>query len=130
MLMQEENRISYDIRGCAFKVHKELGPGLFESVYELALPYELRQLGYNVKDHVMIPVVHASIKMDKGFKSDILVNDKVIIEVKSVEDLKNLYHKHLLKYIRLSKLKLGLLINFNTSFLKDKESIVRMISEY
>ena len=78
----------------------------------------------------MIPVVYASIKMDKGFKSDILVNDKVIIEVKSVEDLKNLYYKQLLNYIRLSKLKLGLLINFNTSFLKDKESIVRMISEF
>ena len=128
--MQEENRISYDIRGCAFKVHKELGPGLFESVYELALSYELRQLGYDVKNQVMIPVVYASIKMDKGFKSDILVNDKVIIEVKSVEDLKNLYYKQLLNYIRLSKLKLGLLINFNTSFLKDKESIVRMISEF
>ena len=128
--MQEENRISYDIRGCAFKVHKELGPGLFESVYELALSYELRQLGYNVKKQVMIPVVYASIKMDKGFKSDILVNDKVIIEVKSVEDLKNLYYKQLLNYIRLSKVKLGLLINFNTSFLKDKESIVRMINEF
>jgi len=128
--MLEENRISYDIRGCAFKVHKELGPGLFESVYEMALSYELRQLGYDVKNQVMIPVVYASIKMDKGFKSDILVNEKVIIEVKSVEDLKNLYYKQLLNYIRLSKLKLGLLINFNTSFLKDKESIVRMINEF
>ena len=78
----------------------------------------------------MIPVVYASIKMDKGFKSDILVNDKVIIEVKSVEDLKNLYYKQLLNYIRLSKVKLGLLVNFNTSFLKDKESIVRMINEF
>ena len=68
--------------------------------------------------------------MDKGFKSDILVNDKVIIEVKSVEDLKNLYYKQLLNYIRLSKVKLGLLVNFNTSFLKDKESIVRMINEF
>lgn len=128
--MQEENKISYDIRGCAFKVHKELGPGLFESVYELALSYELRLLGYDVKNQITIPVTYAEIKLDKGFKSDILVNDLVIVEVKSVENLKSLYYKQLLNYIRLSKLKLGLLINFNTSFLKDKESIVRMINEF
>ena len=128
--MQEENKISYDIRGCAFKVHKTLGPGLFESVYEMALSFELRQLGYDVKNQYLIPVVYENIVMDKGFRADILVNDLVIIEVKSVENLTNLYYKQLLNYIKLSNIKLGLLINFNTTFLKEKESIVRMINEY
>lgn len=128
--MQEENKISYDIRGCAFKVHKTLGPGLFESVYEMALSYELRQLGYDVKNQNLIPVVYENIVMDKGFRADILVNDLVIIEVKSVENLTNLYYKQLLNYIKLSNIKLGLLINFNATFLKEKESIVRMINEY
>jgi len=130
MQMQEENKISYDIRGCAFKVHKTLGPGLFESVYEMALSFELRQLGYDVKNQNLIPVVYENIVMDKGFRSDILVNDLVIVEVKSVENLTNLYFKQLLNYIKLSNIKLGLLINFNTTFLKEKESIVRMINEY
>ncbi len=128
--MQEENKISYDIRGCAFKVHKTLGPGLFESVYEMALSFELRQLGYDVKNQNLIPVVYENIVMDKGFRADIVVNDLVIIEVKSVENLTNLYYKQLLNYIKLSNIKLGLLINFNATFLKEKESIVRMINEY
>ncbi len=128
-MMQEENKISYDIRGCAYKVHKTLGPGLFESVYEMALTYELRKSGYEVKTQVTIPVIYDEIKLDKGFRYDILVNDLVMVEVKSVEDLKNLYYKQLLNYIRLSNIKLGLLINFNTTFLKDKESIVRIINE-
>lgn len=128
-MMQEENKISYDIRGCAYKVHKTLGPGLFESVYEMALTYELRKSGYEVKNQVTIPVIYDEIKLDKGFRYDILVNDLVMVEVKSVEDLKNLYYKQLLNYIRLSNIKLGLLINFNTTFLKDKESIVRIINE-
>lgn len=127
--MQEENKISYDIRGCAFKVHKTLGPGLFESVYELALSFELRQLGYDVKNQILISVVYENLVMDKGFRADILVNDLVIIEVKSVENLTNLYYKQLLNYIKLSNIKLGLLINFNTTFLKEKESIVRMIND-
>ena len=128
--MQEENKISYDIRGCAFKVHKALSPGLFESVYEMALSFELRQLGYDVKNQNLIPVVYENIVMDKGFRCDILVNDLVIIEVKSVENLTKLYYKQLLNYIKLSNIKLGLLINFNTTYLKEKESIVRMINEY
>ncbi len=128
--MQEENKISYDIRGCAFKVHNTLGPGLFESVYEMALSFELRQLGYDVKNQNLIPVVYGNIIMDKGFRSDIFVNDLVIVKVKSAENLINLYYKQLLNYIKLSNIKQGLLINFITTYLKDKESIVRMINEY
>lgn len=115
----EENDISYDIRGAAFKVHTELGPGLLESVYETALSYELVQKGYNVKNQLGVPMVYASIKMDVGFRLDILVNDLVIVEIKSVDVLSDVHHKQLLTYLKLSGKKLGLLINFNSSSLKD-----------
>ncbi|HRG00791.1 MAG: GxxExxY protein [Bacteroidia bacterium] len=119
-----ENDISYDIRGAAFKVHTELGPGLLESVYETALTYELKQKGYEVKNQIGVPMIYADIKMDVGFRLDILVNDLVIVEVKSVESLTDVHHKQLLTYLKLSNKKLGLLINFNSSSLK--ESIVRI----
>ncbi len=121
-----ENDISYDIRGAAFKVHTELGPGLLESVYETALTYELIQKGYNVKNQLGVPMIYANIKMDVGFRLDILVNDLVIVEVKSVETLTDVHHKQLLTYLKLSNKKLGLLINFNSSPLKD--SIVRIVN--
>lgn len=119
-----ENDISYDIRGAAFKVHTELGPGLLESVYETALTYELKQKGYEVKNQIGVPMIYADIKMDVGFRLDILVNDLVIVEVKSVESLTDVHHKQLLTYLKLSNKKLGILINFNSSSLK--ESIVRI----
>lgn len=122
----EENDISYDIRGAAFKVHTELGPGLLESVYETALSYELVQKGYNVKNQLGVPMVYASIKMDVGFRLDILVNDLVIVEIKSVDVLSDVHHKQLLTYLKLSGKKLGLLINFNSSSLKD--SIIRIVN--
>jgi len=121
-----ENDISYDIRGAAFKVHTELGPGLLESVYETAISYELRQKRYDVKNQVGAPMVYADIKMDVGFRLDILVNNLVIVEIKSVEALSDIHHKQLLTYLKLSNKKLGLLINFNSSSLKD--SIVRIVN--
>lgn len=121
-----ENDISYDIRGAAFKVHTTLGPGLLESVYETALTYELKQKGYDVKTQLGVPMMYADIKMDVGFRLDILVNDLVIIEVKSVETLTDVHHKQLLTYLKLSNKKLGLLINFNSGSLKD--SIVRIVN--
>jgi GxxExxY protein len=120
----KENDISYDIRGAAFKVHQELGPGLLESVYEKALSYELQQMGYDVKNQLGIPMTYKEISFDIGFRLDILVNDSVIIELKSVEALSDVHHKQLLTYLKLSNKKLGLLINFNSSSLKD--SIVRI----
>ena len=122
----KENDISYDIRGAAFKVHTELGPGLLESVYETALSYELKQNGYDVKNQIGVPMVYADIKMDVGFRLDILVNNLVIVEIKSVETLTDIHHKQLLTYLKLSDKKLGLLINFNSSSLKD--SIVRIVN--
>jgi GxxExxY protein len=121
-----ENDISFEIRGAAFKVHTALGPGLLESVYETALSYELSQMGYDVKNQVGVPMVYADIKMDVGFRLDILVNNLVIVEIKSVETLTDIHHKQLLTYLKLSGKKLGLLINFNCSSLKD--SIVRIVN--
>lgn len=121
-----ENELSYKIRGAAFKVHSALGAGLLESVYEMALAYELKLLGLDVQTQVGIPMVYADIKFDAGFRLDILVNNLVIIEIKSVEALNDIHHKQLLTYLKLSGKKLGLLINFNTISLKD--SIVRIVN--
>jgi len=121
-----ENEISYAIRGAAFKVHTELGPGLLESVYETALAYEIRREGLEVKTQVGIPVMYDEIKMEQGFRMDLLVNSKVIVEIKSVEVLLDVHHKQLLTYLKLSKRKLGLLINFNSSSLRN--SITRIVN--
>ena len=121
-----ENELSYLIRGAAFRVHTKLGPGLLESVYETALAHELRKEGLNVVTQVGVPVVYDQIKMEQGFRIDLLINDKVIVEIKSVETLLDVHHKQLLTYLRLSGKKLGLLINFNVSSLK--ESITRIVN--
>lgn len=123
----EENDISYGIRGAAFKVHGELGPGLLESVYETALVYELKKQGYDVKVQVGIPMIYEEIKMDIGFRLDLLVNDKVIVEIKSVETLMDVHHKQVLTYLKLTGVKLGLLINFNSYPLK--ENIIRIVNK-
>ncbi len=122
----KENDISYDIRGAAFKIHNELGPGLLESVYETALSYELEQMGYKVRRQVGIPMSYKEINFDVGFRLDIIVNELVIIEVKSVECLLDVHHKQLLTYLKLTDKKLGLLINFNSSTLKN--SITRIVN--
>ncbi len=109
-----ENDISFKIRGAIFKVYRNLGPGLLESVYEAVLAYELKQLGLQVKTQVPLPVLDENIHLDIGFRVDILVNDSVIIEIKSIEALHEVHHKQVLTYLRLSDRKLGLLVNFNT----------------
>jgi GxxExxY protein len=121
-----ENDISYDIRGAAFKVHSILGPGLLESVYEFALAHELSKMGYDVWTQVGLPVVYDGIKLELGYRIDLLVNDLIVVEIKSVDALADVHHKQLLTYLKLSGKKLGLLINFNVSSLK--ESIVRIVN--
>jgi GxxExxY protein len=121
-----ENDLSYLIRGAAFKVHTALGPGLLESVYEVALSHELKTIGLEVKNQVGIPFVYAEIRFDIGFRLDIIVNDKVIIEIKSVETLQDVHHKQLLTYLKLTNKKLGLLINFNIASLK--YGIIRIVN--
>jgi GxxExxY protein len=115
----DENEISYGIRGAAFKVHNSLGPGLLESVYEAALEYELKKAGYNVRTQVGIPVIYDSRELGLGFKLDIIVNETVIIEIKSVDAIAAVHYKQLMTYLKLSKKKLGILINFNSSSLTD-----------
>ena len=109
-----ENDISYIIRGAIFKVYHALGPGLLESVYELALAHELIQSGCDVKVQQPVAIWYEGAKLEGGFRMDILVNDLVVIEIKSVENLAEVHHKQLLTYLRLANKKLGLLVNFNS----------------
>ncbi len=124
----ELNDLSYQIRGAIYKVHSTLGPGLFESVYEAALIYELKQLNLAVESQVGIPVMYNGIQLELGFRLDILIENTVIIEVKSVESLLDVHKKQLLTYLKLSGKKLGILVNFNVSTLINKESLIRIIN--
>ncbi|MES2132241.1 MAG: GxxExxY protein [Bacteroidota bacterium] len=121
-----ENNISYIIRGCVFDVYNELGPGLLESVYESALAYELREKGLNIKTQVALPVVYKETQLELGFRIDILVEDKVIIELKSIETILDVHHKQVLTYLKLTNIKLGLLINFNSDDIS--KSIYRKVN--
>ena len=113
-----ENQISYSIRGAAFKIYNDLGPGLLESVYESVLQHLLTSEGHKVQAQVPLPVVYHDVKLDIGFRLDLLVDEKVIIEIKSVETLLPVHHKQLLTYLKLTNKKLGILINFNEDPLK------------
>jgi len=122
-----ENDISFLIRKCIFKVYNSLGPGLLESVYEAAMLYELQKEGLKTKQQMPIPVVYEGIYLDKGFRLDILVEDKVIIEIKSVDFINGVHHKQLITYLRLADIKLGLLVNFNAGNIND--SIFRKVNK-
>ena len=121
-----ENDISYKIRGAIFNVYNKLGPGLLESAYEAALAYELNKDGLRVEKQVALPMVYDETKVDIGYRLDILVERKVIIEIKSVEILLDVHHKQLITYLKLSGLKLGLLVNFNTADIS--KSIIRKVN--
>lgn len=108
------------------ELHKTLGPGLLESVYETALAHDLIELGLDVKRQTSLPFVYKDIKMDAGFRIDLLVNDKVIVEIKSVDVLAPVHFAQTLTYLKLSNLKLALLINFNVKTLK--EGIHRIVN--
>ena len=114
-----ENELSNKIIGTAIELHRILGPGLLESAYENALSYDLKEIGIEVKQQVPMPFVYKEIKLDVGYRLDLLVENKVIVEIKSVEVLAPVHYAQLLTYLKLSNLKLGLLINFNTKLLKD-----------
>ena len=114
-----ENELSYKVIGTALELHKNLGPGLLESSYENALAYDLKQTGLKVKQQVPMPFIYKDIKMDIGYRLDLIVQNKVIIEIKSLENLAPVHYAQLLTYLKLSHLKLGLLINFNTKILKN-----------
>jgi GxxExxY protein len=123
-----ENEISKKIIGAAIEVHKQLGPGLLESSYEVCLVHELEEQGLQVQTQVALPVVYKEVKLNAGYRIDILVENKVIIEIKSVDALADIHTAQLLTYLKLKELKLGLLINFNS--VKVVDGIKRIINGY
>lgn len=125
-----ENGIGKIIVNCAFKVHKELGPGLLESTYEECLKYELIKAGLKVEQQKALPVVYKDVKLECGYRIDLLVQDKVIIENKSVEALNDIHLAQILTYLKLSDCRLGFLINFNVKLIKKGiKRVVNNLSE-
>ncbi len=121
-----ENALSKEIVDAAFRIHTTLGPGLLESVYETVLAYELGRRGLRAERQRSIPVVYESVLIDTGFRADLIVEGKVIVEIKSVESVLNVHKKQLLTYLRLADKRLGLLINFNVALIKD--GILRIVN--
>ncbi len=114
-----ENEIGTVILDCAFKVHSALGPGLLESTYEACLVYELKKAGLKAEPQKVLPVIYDDVKLDTGYRIDILVNDKVIVENKSVKVLEDIHMAQIITYLKLSDSKLGYLINWNVTRLKN-----------
>jgi GxxExxY protein len=114
-----ENELSKIVFDCALKVHQSLGPGLLESAYEECLFYELKKQGLNVEKQKPLPLIYEEVKLDIGYRIDFIVNNKLIIEIKSVEALNDVHFAQLLTYLKLTNCKLGLLINFNVTLIKN-----------
>jgi len=114
-----ENEIGAIVVDCAVKLHQELGPGLLESVYEVVLAKRLEQRGLSIQRQVAIPIEIDGEHFDEGFRADIVVNGKVILELKSVEQLSKAHMKQVLTYLKLSDMRLGFLLNFGAAFMKD-----------
>lgn len=123
-----DNEITYKIRGAIYKVYNAFGPGLLESVYEAALCHQLRKEGLTVENQVKLDVVYDNVVLPVDFRLDILVEKSVIIELKSVEELKPVHHKQLLTYLRIAKKRVGILVNFNTDSIDD--GIFRKVNGY
>jgi GxxExxY protein len=115
----EVNKLSNEIIGLAIKVHRALGPGLLESSYLECLCYELAMAGYLVEKEKVLPLVYEAVKLDIGYRIDILADNKIIIEVKAVESISDVHIAQILTYLKLSHSRIGLLINFNLKLLKD-----------
>ena len=126
--MEELNELSYKIIGAAIEVHRELGPGLLESVYEKALTYELRNLNIKVDNQVAKGIVYNEIEIPVAYKIDLLVENMIVVEIKSIDKLAPVHFSQALSYLKLSGLKLGLLINFNESILKN--GIKRIVNNF
>ena len=112
-----QNQITHEIIGIAIEIHRNVGPGLLESAYENALAYDLKQAGYDVQQQVPMPFIYKEVRQEIGYRIDLIVHRKVIVEVKAVESLAPVHFAQLLTYLKLSGLKLGLLINFNSKIL-------------
>jgi len=123
-----ENEIGRIVVDCAVGLHKELGPGLLETVYEAVLAHELQDRGLKVERQVSIPISYRGIQFDEGFRADVVVEGKVILELKSVEHASNAHKKQVLTYLRLTGIKLGYLLNFGEALMKD--GISRILNGY
>jgi GxxExxY protein len=121
-----ENQIAKEIVDAAYRVHVTLGPGLLESVYETVLEHELKKRGLNVVRQASMPVVYGSMRLEEGYRADLIVEGKVIVELKSVEEIAPVHKKQLLTYLRLADKRLGLLINFGDSLIKN--GITRIVN--
>lgn len=121
-----ENDLSYEIRSCIFNVYNTLGPGLLETAYMAAMAFELEEKKISYVTQIGLPVTYGNAKLEVGYRLDFVIADKVIIEVKSVETLLNVHHKQLITYLKLSGLRLGLLVNFNTADIS--KSIFRKVN--
>lgn len=123
----ERNEITSEIINCAIEVHKQLGPGLMESAYQECLYYELQQAGLTVVKEKSLPIVYKELKLDHGYRIDLLVEDKIVVELKTVDEFINVHYAQILTYLRLGGYELGLLINFNVQLLKN--GIKRFIND-
>ncbi len=121
-----DNELTYEIRGAIFDVYNELGPGLLESVYEEALVFELQERGLEVERQLEVPIIYKDCELKTSLRLDLLVNNQVIVELKSVEDMKPVFAKQLLTYLKLMDKRVGLLVNFNTSNIR--EGIKRIVN--
>ena len=127
MTKSEVTQLSYDIVGCAIKVHKELGPGLLESVYEMCLAYELRERGFSVDQQISTKINYGKIEIETPLKVDLLVNKTIVIEIKTVENLLPVHQAQLMTYMKILKKPQGLLINFYTDNIS--KSMIPLINE-
>ena len=129
--MQEKDRLDLITRriiGAAIEVHRRLGPGLLESAYETCLAFELRELGLRIEQQKPLPVVYKQVKLDCGYRLDLVVEDSVVVEVKAVEQLAPIHDAQLLSYLRLSEKRVGLLINFHVRVLKN--GLKRIVNDF
>jgi GxxExxY protein len=124
--MQEENDIATKVIGCAIEVHRTLGPGLLESAYQKCLSYELATNGLYIEQEKPLPVVYKEVKLDHGYRLDLLVENKVVVEIKTIEGFTDVHTAQVLTYLKLGNYKLGLLINFHNVLLK--QGIKRIIN--
>ena len=122
------DQVTGRIIGAAIEVHKTLGPGLLESAYEACLAYELRQLGHKVEQQKPLPVIYKEVKLDCGYRLDLVVDDAVIVEIKAIEQLAPIHDAQVISYLRLADKRVGLLINFHVSLLKN--GIKRIVNNF
>ena len=117
--MVTENELSIIVFNCALKVHQNLGPGLLESAYEECLYYELKKTKFDIQKQIALPLIYEEVKLDIGYRLDIIIENKLILEIKSVEALNDIHFAQLLTYLKLTDCKLGMLMNFNVALIKN-----------